>query len=91
MSKETLSLYLPVDLVAAVRGEAERRGVHVSDLAASFLREGLNQYRAKVRHLHAIEILDSLPTTLVDVPDTHPIFSHGKSGEGPFPVSVKFS
>lgn len=91
MSKDTLSLYLPTELIAAVRGEAERQGISVSELAERFLNEALQEHRAYVRTLERVKVLESLPTSLVDVPMDHPIYARGVSGDGPFEVKVSYS
>lgn len=88
MSKDTLSLYLSADLAAAVRGEAERKGVSVSEMAETLLSDAMKEYRAKIRTLERVRVIESLPVSLADVDTDHPIFTRGIRGDGPFEVKI---
>ena len=83
VAKEQQSLYLEVELVAALRGIAEQNDTSVSDVTNELLRLAIEQYRAENVLLQRAKVLEqALPMNLVDPPDDHPIFG----GKSPVPV-----
>lgn len=74
-AKEQQSLYLGVELMAAIRGIAEENGSSISEVVNQFLNESVKRYRAESAIRRKVDVLrQELAQSIVNPDDNHPVF-----------------